>query len=794
MAKQLNVRVRGLDRSFSAELVATGASAKTSFDAASGGPGVHLLLAGEQDYHARLTAAGPAPAALVAALRRLVVVQFAGRKTSVRRTLTGLSGQEPKDSQKAAALDLTAGIFGAAPLFLRQGGTLAASAEGPTPRDESGLALVVAAARWVSMRRTTSFECLFPASPFHPEIAVRSEHLTAAQAEAMVDQLEAILDAAAPVSDLDAIDAAQIRSAVATVLSHVVATVRKDPSFRAVADRAAARLIRLVADEDGPGGRPDLRAHVINLLSMRGPALNKPDQARVQALLRGLRRAAPPYASLTGTWRFVLNAGGEFLGGQIKILERKFGFKKIDVPADAPASPNAWGGGYTVLKAPFTGPAGQEIQLFARSASPRDENHEMGLGYFTGLLISRHANLGAFDMKAALAPVQQDGYKLMFNCQCAGLTTRFAISRMFPDADIYSSWDSTYFTTGPDGETVTSEGIDCFLAVLKGMSAGEDFAAIDARVRKAQWHHEQSRVPEFVQFIGPAHPRVVARYEDINRDGKADYYDGFLDLRIVEIAEAVQDSATPRPPGVAASQIGGAAASGLNWAAGSLNRVTQYSELWDSLPGQSEGFYLFRSAGFYSPEHPPRDVPVGNGPEQDLGLAPAIVRYARDDAGNLSAEVLCHSWLSHSAQELKRLLVAAEAYWRAIDLGYLKSDELKTPAAQRAGLLLLLAGLLEFPADPNYLDGLWESALDMLQLPRLSRTVVRRCIDDTDHEHSNYYGSERGIAALLGTDKAPGAIKQASPVAHDELVSGANVGRARPLQLPVIPPPPAPPV
>jgi hypothetical protein len=644
------------------------------------------------------------------------------------------------------------------------------------------------------MRRTTSFECLFPASPFHPELSVRSEHLTAAQAEALVDQLESILAAAAPVSDLDAIDAAQIRSAVATVLSHVVATVRKDPTFRAVADRAVARLLLLVSDEDGPGGRPDLRAHVINLLSMRGPALAKPDQARVQALLRGLRREAPPYADLAGTWRFVLNAGGEFLAGQIKIFERKFGFTKIDVPADAPASPNAWGDGYVVLRAPFTGPAGQEIQVFARSASPRDENHEMGLAYFTGLLISRHANLGVFDMKAALAPVQQDGYKLMFNCQCAGLTTRFAISRMFPDADIYSSWDSTYFTTGPGGETVTSEGIDCFMAVLKGMSVGEDFAAIDVRLRKAQWHHEQSRVPAFVQFIGPAHPLVVARYEDINRDGKADYYDGFLDLRIVEIAEAVHDSATPKPPGVAASQIGGAAASGLNWAAGSLNRATQYSELWDSLPGQSEGSYVFRAAGFYSPEDPPRDVPVGAGPEVDLGRAPAVARYFKDDAGNLSAEILCHSWLSHSAQELKRLLVAAEAYWRAIDLGYLRSDELATPAAQRAGLLLLLAGLLEFPADPNLLDGLWETALDMLQLPRLSRTVVRRCIDDRDHEHGNYYGSERGIAALLGTDKTPGAIQQTSPVAHDELVSGTHVGRARPLQLPIAPPRPPPPV
>jgi len=149
------------------------------------------------------------------------------------------------------------------------------------------------------------------------------------------------------------------------------------------------------------------------------------------------------------------------------------------------------------------------------------------------------------------------------------------------------------------------------------------------------------------------------------------------------------------------------------------------------------------------------------------------------------------------------LLVAADAYWRALDLGYLKGAPLDTAGGQRAGLLLLLAGLLEFPADPNMLDGLWESALDMLKLPRLSRSLVRRCIDSEDHDRGNYYGSARGVVALLGEGDKPGAIKEASPVAHDEIVGAdPTVGRLRPLQLapPVAavevvgPPPMAPPV
>jgi cysteine-rich repeat protein len=796
--KQLAVQLRGTDLSFPAELVATGAGARMSFTAARATDGVHLWLVGERDYHVRLTApTAQARAALTVQIGKKLQLHFAGRSTAVRRVLSAVAGQDPApqdagspDTPVAApprALDLTAAVFGAPPLFLLADGTLSASADGPAPRGLDALPVLVTAARWVSTRRTTTFECLFPASPFHPEDPLRSERLHPAQAQNLLAQLDAVLTAAAVgTAGVDPIDAAQLRSAALTVLSHMLATVLHDPGYREIADQAAARIFRLIDAETGPDARAELRAHAVFLLSMRGPALSPTDAARAAELLRGLRRAAPPYAELTGPWRFVLNSAAEFFVGETKILASKYKFTKIATPADAPRPASTWQQ-YQVLKAPFQGPAGQDILVFARSASPRDENAEMAEPYFTGVIISRHANLGAFDMKAATVQVQQVGYKLMMNAQCAGLTTRFAISRMFPDADIYSSWDSTYFSTGANDEVVASEGIDCFIALLKGMAAGEDFAAIDGRLRKAQWRHPQDRTPGFVQFIGPAHPLVVSRYDDINRDGKADYYDGFLDFRVVEIAEAIRDSGTPRDPGVAASQIGGAAAHGLGWAAGSLNRVTQYSELWDSFPGQTENFYLFRAAGFYSPVDPPRDVPVGKGPAVDLGRAPAVVRYIEDATSKdgLSAEVMVHAWLSHSAQELKRLLVAADAYWRALDLGYLGEPPLDTLAGQRAGLLLLLAGLLEFPADPNLLDGLWEQALDMLRLPRLSRSLVRRCIDDEDHGNSNYYGSVRGVAALIGTaDEPGGALREASPVAYDELAGdNLEIGRARPLEL-----------
>ena len=110
---------------------------------------------------------------------------------------------------------------------------------------------------------------------------------------------------------------------------------------------------------------------------------------------------------------------------------------------------------------------------------------------------------------------------------------------------------------------------------------------------------------------------------------------------------------------------------------------------------------------------------------------------------------------------------------------------LATPLAQRGALLLTLAGLLEFPADQNFIDGLWSMALQMLNLPSISRSVVRSCITDADHHASNYYGSRRGIVQLIGDTKVESALKKADPVAYARLASDdASVGRALPLQLP----------
>jgi hypothetical protein len=784
MPVEFVIQVESGGASVTATLVQSGAAAAKSFKAAKKGEGAHVLLSGDRDYHATLADDAFDGAALTAAKGRFVRVTFAGR-SPVRRVLRDLklpSARPHAPAAPAASVDLTEGVAGRAPLWVLADGTFSTK-DGEAQRGLAAGDALVHAARWISGRRTSSFERLFPPSAFHPDVAPRLERLSATQASALLDQVRGALREAAVGGDAatrDGDGAAQVRSAGATVLSHVVATVLRDPTWRALADLAAAEMFALADAERGAGARSSLRGHVILLLQLRAPALTPADASRAKALVRTLTREAPPYDALPGPWHFAMCSTWDFHEGEAEVIVKHHNFAEVALPADAPKAPR--GSTYRCFEAPFKTPDGKAIRVLARQSTVTDENAEMASPWFVGVLINRHAQLGAFDMKATATAVTQQGYKLMINSQCAGLTTRFALSRAFPDADLYSSWDSTYFRTGPGEKVNDSEGLDCFVALLQGMGRRETHAQIERRMRAVQWFHPQAEDnPEYAQFVGPANPLVVARYSDVNHDAKADLYDGFLDFQVREVLVEMTDSITPKDPKVKSSQVGGAAARSLGWAVGSMNRVTQYSDIWAALPGRAELFYAFEAAGYYSHLEPPTDVRTGP-IREDLGRLPAVCRYVGGKEG-LRVEVMFHAWLAHAAEELKRLLIAAEAMNRAFDLKLIAPEgRLSSPQARRGAVLLTMAGLLEFPADQNRLDGLWATALRLLNLPDISRSVVRACITNIDHDASNYYGSHRGLKQLVGGATERGDLGRLAPAAWERLASSDPlIGRALPI-------------
>src|SRR5690606_6556322 len=159
---QIEIRIgRGEQASrVAVALVNSGGAAARSFERARSEPGVQVHLTGERDYHLALAdeVEPTTRALLLAAVGKHVLLSFPGRR-AVRQRLAGLAGQglQARFEAPAAALDLTAGIHGAAPLFLLASGELAGEPAGPAPKDMSALPVFVAAARWISSRRTSTF-------------------------------------------------------------------------------------------------------------------------------------------------------------------------------------------------------------------------------------------------------------------------------------------------------------------------------------------------------------------------------------------------------------------------------------------------------------------------------------------------------------------------------------------------------------------------------------------------------------------------------------------------------------
>jgi len=519
-------------------------------------------------------------------------------------------------SVKAAALDLTRGLTGAPPLWLLPDGTFTTTATQPV----SGMAALnalVNAARWISSRRGVTFERLFAPDPLHPEAPPRPERLSVDQARHMLTQAQGAIATATPggpdakrVPD----DAVELRSAALTVLSHLVATVLKDPSFRPIADAATASIFKLITDEHGDTARPALRAHAILLLQLRGPAIAASDRARATTLLQSLVRAAPPYADFKGPLYFAMCSDSEFHDGELQRPHEPPQVQGGPPPRRRPQNP-ALHRCLPRLRSPLRGPhrpapPHPRAQRQPRRRKPGNEPallHRHAHQPPRPARLLRHARHHRHHAPGRLQahdeqPVRRPHHPLRHRAHVPPTPTSTRRGTPPTSAPIPRPPRSTL----PRASTASSPSSKASATRRRTRSSKRASARRSGRtIRITPWPSTRSSSAPPTRWSSPA-------TTDLNGDGHAALYDGFFDFRLKSIAQDLRASLTPRDPGVAASQIGGEAARGLDWAAGSLNRCTQYSEFWAALPGESEKLYAFQSGGFYSHREPPGDVPLGN--------------------------------------------------------------------------------------------------------------------------------------------------------------------------------------
>ena len=169
----------------------------------------------------------------------------------------------------------------------------------------------------------------------------------------------------------------------------------------------------------------------------------------------------------------------------------------IELPEGAPVVRAAGASSYRAFEAPFKTPAGDPIRVFARSrAAPTTRTSRWASPSSSGLLINRHAQLGV--VRPPRGRGEGAAARLQADDELAVRGPHHALRDLAPVPRrrhlLVVGLDVFPHRGRRTGKVTASEGLDCFVAVLQGMSrAARRTRSSTARIRRAQWHHAQAQ-------------------------------------------------------------------------------------------------------------------------------------------------------------------------------------------------------------------------------------------------------------------------------------------------------------
>ncbi|MCA9538974.1 MAG: hypothetical protein KC620_08795, partial [Myxococcales bacterium] len=366
---------------------------------------------------------------------------------------------------------------------------------------------------------------------------------------------------------LDERQCLQLRSSAGTCLLHLAETPPGD-------DAAAASVASLIEAELNPMLREGLAAEFNRAASH----LSAEMAARAAALFAEVAPLSPPYAAWFGDGPVELRVawfpgrGSEgFYRGAVELL-RKAGFapdgeEREGGPADYVRT-------YEGAEGPM--PVRITVKEYAYDLfKPMADKSVHIVGY------DGHSDIGRNIRHALENAPDASGPKLIFYGLCAGKDALFRVRARYPESQVLTSFNSTYFRTepGPDGvrRMVESENFNVLMEVLAGIAGRKDWAAIrEGIVQRAiprYWkaHHA---LPGGMNYVTPIDTGLRRNVLDSDRDGQADALDKLVDFNVFAIRDDTAHEFTPIDPGRPAEAIDG---TDIHVAANSLNTAVLYN-------------------------------------------------------------------------------------------------------------------------------------------------------------------------------------------------------------------------
>lgn len=193
-----------------------------------------------------------------------------------------------------------------------------------------------------------------------------------------------------------------------------------------------------------------------------------------------------------------------------------------------------------------------------------------------------HSDIGR-NMRRALARApDQVGHKLVFYGLCAGKDALFRVRARYPEAQVLTTFNSSYFRTADAGDgrrMVESENFNALIEVLRGIEARADWKAIRDRIREdaipRYWkgHHA---LPGGMNYVTPIDTGLRQTVLDLDADGQADALDRLVDFNAFDVATDTRAEFHARDPERPAGALAGTE---VHVAANTCNTAMLYNPL-----------------------------------------------------------------------------------------------------------------------------------------------------------------------------------------------------------------------
>ena len=510
-------------------------------------------------------------------------------------------------------------------------------------------------------------------------------------------------------SEFNDVQKAQFRSSSATVLRDLMLSLKNEGPELELKKQIFNKYVDMIKKEP----EPILRESMIFQLNLGKANLTGEMKGVVNDLMKEIAPLYPPYEEWfkdgNNTVNIDLVVGFGFRGHN-EIL-KKNGFEQD------PLNPN-------IFKKTIRNSKGVETTFVIRKRTiHRDMFAKMDDPNVHMVVYDGHSNWGR-NVRSSLEASRAEGTgknKVALIGLCAGKGELNMIRDKFPDAQVITTYNSSYF--GPSEENMQwSENMSTLMQVIDGIAERQPWSVIARKVRDKvirphfYWHAVDNN------YIFPTDVMIRRKILDRDHDGQADIFDKLVDFDTFNVQSATREEFEPTEPTHPVDKMVGIKP---HMAVQTINRLSLYNELLEPLNNTGKVI----SGGWYEPQE--NDYNIVRFEKTKINGKTAYVMKANARYSKMSEESL----RAVAMYEFTRYMAETQRNW--------KLDDLDT---KLMGLILASHSL---HTDSSYRDyEVWNQFLKAYNFPDIDRSLVEWAKEEGEGRGHFYSGSVESVRLL----------------------------------------------